>query len=58
MTLFSPTVLYRRIAIGDRRISPDIGFGVWASVALIALAAVAVTLGMAPVVDPTMFPVP
>jgi hypothetical protein len=38
MTLFSPAVLYRRIAMRDRRISSDIDFGVWASVVLIGLA--------------------
>jgi hypothetical protein len=58
MTLFSPTVLYRRIAMPDRRISSDIGFGAWASVVLIGLSIVSVTLGVAPIVDPTMFPVP
>jgi hypothetical protein len=58
MTLFSPKVLYRRIAIRDRRISSDTAFGVWASVVLIGLAIVSVTLGVAPVVDPTPFPIP
>jgi hypothetical protein len=52
MTLFSPTVLYRRIAMRNQRISPDT-FGVWASVILIGLAIVSVILGVAPVVDPT-----
>jgi hypothetical protein len=57
MTLLLPTVLYRRIAMRDRLISSDI-FGVWASIVLIGLSIVSVTLGIAPVVDPTMFPVP
>jgi hypothetical protein len=58
MTLFSSTILYRRIAMPDRRISSDVAFGVWASVGLIGLAIVSVTLGVAPVVDPTLFPAP
>jgi hypothetical protein len=58
MTLFSPTVLYPPIAMHDRRVSSDIAFGAWAAVVLIGLAIVSVTLGVAPVVDPTMFPVP
>lgn len=58
MTLFSPTVLYPSIAMQDRRVSSDIAFGAWAAVVLIGLAIVSVTLGVAPVVDPTMFPVP
>ena len=58
MTLFAPTVFYRRIAVRGRRISSKIAFGVWASVGLIALAIISVTLGIAPVVDPTMFSVP
>jgi hypothetical protein len=59
MTLFSSTVLYRPIGMPDRRISSDIGFGVWAAVVLIGLLAiVSVTLGVAPVADPTMFPAP
>jgi len=56
MTLFSPTVLYPPIATRDRRISSDITFGVWASVVLIGLAIVSVALGVAPLVDPAMFP--
>ena len=54
MTLFSPTVLYGRIAKRDRRISQDIAFGVWASVVLIGLVIVSVTLPVAPVVGPTV----
>ena len=56
MTLFSRTVLYRRIAMGDRRISLDIAFGVWASVILIGLAFVSITLWVATVVDLTALP--
>jgi hypothetical protein len=59
MTLFPPKGLYRRVAMRDQRISSGIGFGAWALVALIGLLAiVSVTLGVAPAVDPTMFPVP
>jgi hypothetical protein len=58
MTLFSPTVLYPPIAMRDRRISSDIVFGVWASTVLIGLAIVSVALGIAPIVDPTIFPAP
>ena len=54
MTLFSPTVLYRRVAMRDRRISSDIAFGVWALVVVIGLVVVSVTLPIAPVVDPTV----
>jgi hypothetical protein len=56
MTLFSPTVLYPPIAMDDRRNSSDIAFGVWASIVLTGLAIVAIALGVAPVVDPTIFP--
>jgi hypothetical protein len=58
MTLFSPTVLYPPIAMHDRRIFSDIVFGVWASTVLIGLAIVSVALGVAPIVDPTIFPAP
>jgi len=58
MTLFSPTVLYPPIAVHDRRISSDIVFGVWASTVLIGLAIVSVALGVAPIIDPTIFPAP
>ena len=54
MTLFSPTVLYRRTAMRDRRISQDIAFGVGALVVLIGLVIVSVTLPVAPVADPTV----
>jgi hypothetical protein len=54
MTLFSPTVLYRRIAMRDRRISVDIAFGVWALAVVIGLVIVSVTLPVAPIVDPTV----
>jgi uncharacterized membrane protein YadS len=56
MTLFSPTVLYRGIAMRGRRISWDIALGVWASVILIGLAIVSITLGVAAVVDPMVLP--
>ena len=58
MTLFSPTILYRRVPMQDRQNSSEIGFGVWASIVLIGLAIVSVALGVAPVVDPTIFPAP
>ena len=58
MTLFSPTVWYRRIAMRDRRISLDIVFAVWALVVVIGLVIVSVTLPVAPVVDPTVLPGP
>jgi hypothetical protein len=54
MTLFSQTVLYRRIAMRDRRISPDITFVVWALVVVIGLVIVSLTLPVAPVLDPTV----
>jgi hypothetical protein len=45
---------HRPIAVRDRRISPDIAFGVWALVVVIGLVIVSVTLPIAPVVDPTV----
>jgi hypothetical protein len=52
MILFSPTVLYPPVVTNDHLKSFDIVFGVWASIALIALAMLSVALGVAPVVDP------
>jgi hypothetical protein len=51
MTLFSQTVLYRRIAMRDRRISPDITFVVWALVVVIGLVIVSLTLPVVPVLE-------
>jgi hypothetical protein len=56
MTLLSPTLLYPTIAMHARRSSSDIVFGVWASIVLTGLALISVALGIAPVVDPTLFP--
>jgi hypothetical protein len=58
MTLFSSTILYPRVSKQDRQNLSEIGFGVWASIILIGLAIVSVALGVAPVVDPTIFPAP
>jgi hypothetical protein len=58
MTLFSSTILSRRVPMQDRQISSEIDFGVWASIVLIGLAVVSVALGVAPAVDPTIFPAP
>jgi hypothetical protein len=58
MTLFSSTILSRRVPIQDRQKSCEIDFGVWASIVLIGFAIVSVALGVAPVVDPTIFPAP
>jgi hypothetical protein len=54
MALFSSTVLYPPIATHDRLYSADIAFGVWASIILIALAMLWYSLGIAPIVDPTL----
>jgi hypothetical protein len=41
-----------------RQNSSEIDFGIWASIVLIGLAIVSVASGVAPVVDPTIFPAP
>ena len=56
MALFSPTFLHRPIATHEHLDSSEITFGAWTSIILAGLAIVAVTLGMARVVDPTIFP--
>jgi hypothetical protein len=48
----------RRVPMQDRQNSFEVDFGVWASIVLIGLAIVSVALGVAPVVDPTIFPAP
>jgi hypothetical protein len=42
----------------DRQNSSEIAFGVWASIVVIGLAIVSVALGVAPIVDQTIFPAP
>ncbi len=58
MTLFSSTILSRRVPMQGRQNSSEIDFGIWASIVLIGLAIVSVASGVAPVVDPTIFPAP
>jgi hypothetical protein len=58
MAFYPSTSRYRRIPMRDRRGSSDIAFVVWAPVILIGLAIVSIASGVAPVVDPTVFPVP
>jgi hypothetical protein len=47
-----------RVLIRDRQDSPDINFGVWASVVLLGLAILSIALGIAPVEDPMIFAAP
>jgi len=58
MTLFSSTILSWRVPMQGRQNSSEIDFGIWASIVLIGLAIVSVASGVAPVVDPTIFPAP
>jgi hypothetical protein len=55
MSLFSSTAQSPRIRLNDRRVSPDIAFAVWMSVALIGLAILSVASGVAPITDPETF---
>jgi hypothetical protein len=52
MALFSSKAQSRRIRFDDRRVSPDISFAVWTSIALIGLAILSVASGVAPIADP------
>ena len=55
MALFSLTVLYPPMATHNRLSSADTAFGVWASIILIALATLSISLGIAPIVDPGVY---
>jgi hypothetical protein len=45
---------YLRATAHDLRNRPDLAFGLWATVALTALAIMSVALGIAPIEDPMM----
>jgi len=58
MAFYPSTSLHRRVPMQGPKNSPDFAFFVLASIGLIGLAILSIALGVAPVVDPTIFPVP
>jgi len=58
MVILSSTIAYLPLPMPDRRNSPDMAFGVWATIALFGLAIVSVALGFTPLVDSPVFAAP